>query len=156
QGTPVLTTAAIGGTDTRLAIGSGKAGVVIAADAATGKVVWKTPVGKHEHDDLQAVPKGQTGEILPGVLGGGEAPAASAHGTVLVPISDLPVNTTDEELDFAGLDVTKGTGELVALSAADGSVKWKVDFPAINVGAATVANDVVFTATLDGLVRAFD
>jgi glucose dehydrogenase len=156
QGTPVLTTATIGGKDTRLAIGSGKAGVVIAADAGTGKVVWKTPVGKHENDDLQAVPKGQTVEILPGVLGGVESPLASADGTVFVPINDLPVNTTDEELDFAGLDVTKGTGELVALNAADGSVKWKVDFPAINVGAATVANDVVFTATLDGLVRAFD
>ena len=44
----------------------------------------------------------------------------------------------------------------MALNAADGSVKWQVDLPAMNVGAATVANDVVFTATLDGVFRAYD
>jgi hypothetical protein len=43
----------------------------------------------------------------------------------------------------------------VALDAVDGSVKWQVDLPAMNVGAATVANDVVFTATLDGVFRAY-
>jgi glucose dehydrogenase len=156
QGTPVLTTATVGGKDTKLAIGSGKAGVVIAADADTGDVVWKVPVGKHQNDDLQAVPAGQTVEILPGVLGGVESPLAYADGLVFVPINDLPVNTTDEELDFAGLDVTKGRGELVALNVADGSVAWTVDLPAMNVGGATVANDVVITATLDGLVRAYE
>jgi glucose dehydrogenase len=156
QATPILTTATIDGTATKLAIGSGKAGVVIAADADTGEVVWKVPVGKHQNDDLQAVPTGETVEILPGVLGGVETPMAYADGTVFVPVINLPVKTTEFELDFAGLDLTQGTGELVALNVVDGSVKWRVDLPAINVGAATVANDVVITATLDGLVRAFD
>jgi glucose dehydrogenase len=156
QATPILTTATIDGKETTLAIGSGKAGYVIAANAETGGVVWQVAVGKHQNDDLQAVPAGQTVEILPGVLGGVETPMAYADGTVFVPVINLPVKTTEFELDFAGLDLTQGTGELVALNVADGSVKWQVDLPAINVGAATVANDVVITATLDGLVRAFD
>src|SRR5687767_4865482 len=81
---------------------------------------------------------------------------AYADGTVFVPIVNLPLVYTATEVDFGSLDLTQGTGELVALNAADGSVKWSVDLQAMNVGAATVANDVVFTATLDGVVRAYD
>jgi outer membrane protein assembly factor BamB len=70
--TPILTTATINGKATKLAIGSGKAGMVIAADAETGQVIWKATVGMHSNDDLQTIPEGQTVEILPGVLGGVE------------------------------------------------------------------------------------
>ena len=80
---------------------------------------------------------------------------AYADGTVFVPVVNLSLGYKDTEIDFANLDITQGTGELVALNAIDGSVKWQVDLPAMNVGAATVANDVVFTATLDGVFRAY-
>ena len=45
QLTPVLATVEIDGQQTPLAIGSGKAGLVIAANAETGEEVWRVPVG---------------------------------------------------------------------------------------------------------------
>jgi outer membrane protein assembly factor BamB len=44
---------------------------------------------------------------------------------------------------------------LVALHAADGSLKWSTPVDAIFVAGATVANDLVFGAGLDGVVRGF-
>jgi outer membrane protein assembly factor BamB len=155
QLTPILATLPINGTPTKVAIGGGKAGTVIAFNADTGDVLWEATVGQHQNDELQTIPPGQTVEVLPGPLGGVETPMAYADGTVFVPVVNLPLGYKATEIDFASLDITQGTGELVALDAVDGSVKWQVDLPAMNVGAATVANDVVFTATLDGVFRAY-
>jgi glucose dehydrogenase len=155
QLTPILTTLPMNGTPTKVAIGGGKTGTVIAFNADNGEVLWETKVGKHQNDELQTIPPGQTVEVLPGPLGGVETPMAYADGIVFVPVVNLPLGYKDTEIDFANLDITQGTGELVALNAADGSIKWQVDLPAMNVGAATVANDVVFTATLDGVFRAY-
>jgi outer membrane protein assembly factor BamB len=155
QLTPILATLPIDGTPTKVAIGGGKAGTVIAFNADTGTVLWEATVGQHQNDELQTIPPGQTAEVLPGPLGGVETPMAYADGTVFVPVVNLPLGYKATEIDFASLDITQGTGELVALNAVDGSVKWQVDLPAMNVGAATVANDVVFTATLDGVFRAY-
>jgi outer membrane protein assembly factor BamB len=156
QNTPVLATVPINGTPTAVAIGSGKTGTVIAFDAATGAMLWETKVGTHQNDDVQAIPPGKTLEVFPGPLGGVETPMAYADGTLFVPVVNLGLSYTATEVDFASLDLAQGTGELVALDATDGSVEWRVELPSMNVGAATVANDVVFTATLDGLVRAYD
>jgi alcohol dehydrogenase (cytochrome c) len=46
-----------------------------------------------------------------------------------------------------------GSG-LAAVDAAIGAVRWKSRFPSVDFGAATVANDVVFTSTGDGTVYA--
>jgi outer membrane protein assembly factor BamB len=48
-------------------------------------------------------------------------------------------------LNFAG-----GTGGLAAINPATGAFIWKHPFTSIDVGAATVANDVVFTSTYAG------
>jgi outer membrane protein assembly factor BamB len=48
----------------------------------------------------------------------------------------------------------KGTSEVVALDAATGAVKWSRKLPAPGFGAATVVNDLVFTATYDGIIYA--
>ena len=155
QLTPILATVPIDGAPTKVAIGGGKTGTVIACNADTGAVLWETKVGKHRNDELQEIPPGETVEVLPGPLGGVETPMAYADGVVFVPVVNLPMAYKATEIDFASLDITQGTGELIALNAADGSVKWRVELPSMNVGAATVANDVVFTATLDGEFRAY-
>ena len=155
QLTPILATLPIDGTPTRVTIGGGKAGTVIAFNADTGAVLWEATVGEHQNDELQTIPPGETVEVLPGPLGGVETPMAYADGTVFIPVVNLSLGYKATEVDFASLDITQGTGELVALNAVDGSVKWQVDLPAMNLGAATVANDVVFTATLDGIFRAY-
>ncbi|MEZ4500846.1 MAG: PQQ-binding-like beta-propeller repeat protein [Thermomicrobiales bacterium] len=45
QNTPVLISVTIDGADTLVAVGSGKTGNVVAVNADTGDVLWKTPVG---------------------------------------------------------------------------------------------------------------
>jgi plastocyanin len=51
-------------------------------------------------------------------------------------------------------DFSTATGQLVALSAIDGSVIWDVPFDSMVLGAATVVGDLVFTSTLNGLIYA--
>lgn len=156
QNPPILLKA--GGRE--LAIGSGKSGIVVALDAASGRPVWKRPVGTHNgHDDdgLLAM-RGETskikpGTVFPGLLGGVIAPMASDGSTVFVPVVNhsLSVSAQGETSEAGGM-----TGELVAIDAATGAVKWTRKFPSAAFGAPTVVNDLVFATSFEGSVYAFD
>jgi mono/diheme cytochrome c family protein len=79
---------------------------------------------------------------------------AFADGVVYAPIVNVPVLfKTQEDLS---LEIAKGTGEMVALTVGDGSVKWKRNLAQPAYGAATVSNDLVFTTTFEGKVIALD
>ncbi|MGH2549307.1 MAG: PQQ-binding-like beta-propeller repeat protein, partial [Thermomicrobiales bacterium] len=119
-----------------------------------GEELWRTPVGKHQNDKLDSIPDGETVEVYPGTLGGVETPFAVADGRVLVPVLNLA--TTYAPGSIAGLSFTDGTGELVALDVRDGSVLWTAEVPSGLYGGATVANDVVFTGGLDGVIRGYN
>jgi outer membrane protein assembly factor BamB len=153
--TPVLATVDIGGQPTNLAIGSGKLGRVIGYDRDTGQVLWNTSVGVHQNDTLDPLPPGDT-LVLPGVLGGVETPLAYADGLVFVPVVNLGSLYNPTQSGISNTDPTQGTGELVAIDVTDGSIAWQVAYPAINLGGATVVNDLVFTATFDGMLYAHD
>jgi outer membrane protein assembly factor BamB len=150
--TPVL--ARLGGRD--MVFGAGKAGVVYAWDRKTHRRLWQTPVGAHRNDTGPLPLRKVT--VCPGLLGGVETPMAYAKGRLFVPVVDLCMRgsaTGYESLfrvDIAG----RGRGELVALDAASGRPLWTRRFPAPVFSCATVANDVVFTASLDGRVYALD
>lgn len=143
-----------------LAIAAGKSGVVVALDAATGKPVWKRPVGTHnghDNDNLYAM-RGETskikaGEVFPGFLGGVIAPMATNGKTVFVPVVNHPVAVSagGETSEPGGL-----SGELVAIDAATGAVKWKQEFGSAAFGAPTVVNDLVFATSFEGSVFAFE
>ncbi len=157
QLTPILATTEVDGAERQLAIGAGKTGTVVAADAATGEILWEVEVGEHnEFANVQEIPEGETVEALPGPIGGVETFMAYADGTVFVPVINAPAQFTNAALVLESFDLTTATGELVALNAADGSVKWQVEIPSMVVASATVANDVVFTGALDGVIRAYD
>lgn len=47
------------------------------------------------------------------------------------------------------------SGELVAINVSTGNILWSKLFDSVNVGAATVVNDLVFTATFDGTIYGF-
>lgn len=157
QNTPILTTAMIDGTEQKLAIGSGKTGTVIAANADTGAEVWRTPVGFHLNDDVKAIEGDERFDVAPGVSGGVQVPAACANGIFVTQVNNMVFNfgkdgfslTTEEEYDLS-------PGELVALDITTGEIIWSVPFPTQILGAATIANDVVFTAGLDGVIRALN
>jgi glucose dehydrogenase len=154
QDSPVLVES--GGKE--LAIGAGKSGVVVALDAATGRPVWKTPVGKHNgHDDdpLYAMrgefSKIKTGEVFPGEIGGVIAPMASDGKTLFVPVIDHSMNVlSSSEIS----EESTATGELVAIDVASGKVLWQVKFPLPAYGAPLVANDVVFATSAEGVIHA--
>jgi len=154
QSSPILLGAS--GSQPAEVIGSGKAGVVAAFDPASGKELWSTPVGVHRNDDLQAVPNGQTVTVEPGPLGGVETPMAAGDGMVFAAVDDLPAQYTSTAFQASSFDPTKGTGEFVAIDAATGQIAWSKKFPSMALGGATVVNDVVFTATYDGHIYAYN
>lgn len=153
QNPPMPVTVTIDGAERHLVIGSGKTGTVVALDAdEAGELVWRTPVGKHENDDITEIPEAGI-VVFPGDLGGVETPPAYAEGVVFVPVCNqgrqyFPTRSGD--LDDLG------TGELVALDVRDGSVKWRVDLETQTYGGTTVVNDVVIVPTWSGLVLGLD
>ncbi|MBX3072206.1 MAG: PQQ-binding-like beta-propeller repeat protein [Thermomicrobiales bacterium] len=156
QNTPVLATVTIDGADTEIAVGSGKTGNVVAVDANSGEVIWSLPVGKHQNDENAPLPDDPI-EIFPGAYGGVETPIGFANGVVFATWVDLAQYQgatgpdPDRSANFADAE-----GGILAINAADGSVIWEVPLPTFVLGGVTIANDVVFTAGLDGLVRGFD
>jgi alcohol dehydrogenase (cytochrome c) len=143
-------------------IGSGKLGFVYAMNAASGKLIWKTPVGQHSRSDAypaEALAHKLTLKapytVLPGDLGGVLTNMALAGGTVYVATIDLPF--TLPKLSYPlGVPVGNGTGEVEALSLATGRVEWDTKVPAMPLGAATVSNNLVFTTLYNGVLIALN
>jgi glucose dehydrogenase len=155
QNPPIIATASPGGVKRRLVIGSGKTGTVVALDPKDGgKVVWRTAVGRHEYDTLQSI--GPNGVVVyPGRVGGIVTPAAYARSTVYVPAVNWGTRYYPDHFDdtFA---TESSTGQLVALDASDGGLRWTAELSAGLFGSVTVVNDLVLTPTFDGKVHAFD
>ena len=151
QVSPILTS--INGRD--IVIGAGKMGKVVAFDRKSGQTIWNTPVGVHMNDTLTELPSGTT-QVAPSPLGGIETNLAYSNGTVFVPLNDLAVSYTPTGFVASTFDLAKGKGELVALNTATGKVLWANKFDSLDVGAATVVNDLVFTSTYDGKIYAFN
>jgi len=150
---PILATANIGGTATDIVIGAGKLGKVVAFNRQTGNQIWNVAVGTHQNDTLTTLPAGNT-VVFPGTFGGVESPMAYANGIVYVPVVNLSSTmtpSTDTSDSFSN-----GTGELVALDVNTGNILWDNKLPALDVGGATVVNDLVFTAGFNGQIYAFN
>jgi outer membrane protein assembly factor BamB len=142
-------------------IAGGKSGWVIALDPHSGKVLWKRSVGIHNGHDNDGVyamrheysKLSMPETVYPGLLGGVIAPMATNGSTVFVPVVNHPVTiATQGETQENG----PISGELVALDAATGALKWSHKFPAAAFGAATAVNDIVFATTFEGALYAFD
>jgi alcohol dehydrogenase (cytochrome c) len=151
--TPILATLEVAGRQTDVVFGAGKGGRVIAWNRATHRRLWETEVGTHLNDKGPLPPKPV--EVCPGLLGGVVTPMAYAAGRVFVPVVDLCMRGSAIGYPrFLTVDYSKGTGELVALAAGSGARLWRRTFGSPVFGCATVARDVVFTATYDGRIYA--
>jgi outer membrane protein assembly factor BamB len=156
QGPPILMK--VGGRNAVVA--AGKSGIVLAADRETGKVLWQRAVGTHNgHDDdgLLAM-RGETSKlktpstVYPGALGGVIAPMSTDGKTIFAPVVNAPqeiVSGTEKQEPGPLL------GEIVALDAATGKVKWSEELGSPAFGATTVVNDLVFVTSFEGTVSAF-
>jgi alcohol dehydrogenase (cytochrome c) len=159
QNSPIVTTANGKGE----VIGSGKSGIVVAVDQATGKLLWKTPVGKHnghDHDGLLTLAQAKKKlkfpfTVWPGILGGVESQMAVDSTNVYATVNNIPSTyTSNLETGIKLGDITKGTGVEVALNKATGKTAWFHRFDQSPYGAASVTNDVLFTTTFGGTVWA--
>ena len=154
QNPPILADVRVGREKRSLVFGSGKTGTVVALDARRGgKFVWRASVGTHQNDRLQTY--GDAGvDVFPGSLGGVIAPIAFADDTLYVPTVNWGRHFYPGGAAQGLLGA--GTGELIALNAADGSVRWKIALPSTPFGGITVVNDLLVTSTVNGLVLVFD
>ncbi|MGE0027316.1 MAG: PQQ-binding-like beta-propeller repeat protein [Thermoleophilia bacterium] len=159
QLSPIATT--VGGSPAVL--DAGKMGYVYAMDAATGKLIWKTPVGVHNgHDNDSAEALAGTfkglkvpADITPGIYGGVETNMAVDDGVVYAAVVNLPVPVTNLKKPLGTPDFSKGTGEMVALDLETGKQLWSTTLPTMPFGAATVSNDLVWTTLFNGNLVAF-
>ena len=77
---------------------------------------------------------------------------AYADGRLFVPVVDLcGWGRANGRQELTDIDPHSGRGRFVALDAATGRVLWERRLPSPNFGCATVARDVVFTSTYDGM-----
>jgi outer membrane protein assembly factor BamB len=154
----ITTTVPIGGVPTEIVLVAGKMGKVFAYKAADGTPLWTRPVGKHQNDTGPLPRKLVT--VFPGDFGGVETPMALASGRLFVPWLDLSVRARASGLQggLAGTpkSLKAGRGGFTAFDAASGKVLWQRKLPSMDFGAATVANDVVFTSDYAGTVYAFN
>jgi alcohol dehydrogenase (cytochrome c) len=160
ENSPILTKA----NGKSIVIDAGKGGIVVAVDQATGKLIWKTPVGKHnghDHDGLLTLAQAKKKlkfpyTVYPGILGGVESQLASDGTNVYAAVNNLASKyTNNTEAGIKLGDFTKGTGDLVALNQATGKIVWDTKLNQSPYGAMTITNDVVFTTTFDGTVSAY-
>jgi alcohol dehydrogenase (cytochrome c) len=143
-------------------LGAGKMGFVYAMNARSGKLIWKTPVGKHSRSDDYSVRALKHKlrltapyTILPGSFGGVLSNMALAGNTVYVAAINLPFTIPVLSYSFGTADGT-GTGQMEALNVTTGKVEWDTRLPSMPLGAATVSNDLVFTTLYDGVLVAFN
>lgn len=140
--------------DETLLVSTGKGGVVVGHDLATGEERWRTPVGIHRNDELTEL-DGPT-EIWPGTFGGVITPPAHAEGMVYVATLNAPTELSPDEPTYIGSELGRAPGEVVAIDAGDGSVRWATEVDGDPLGATTVVGDLVFTATFQGTLYALD
>jgi outer membrane protein assembly factor BamB len=135
-------------------VATGKGGVVFGLDPETGERRWETPVGVHRNDDLDAL-TGPT-EVWPGTYGGVLTPPAHADGIVYVATVNAPTTLKPDETSYFGSELGTSDGEVVAIGADDGKVRWSTKVPGDPLGGAAVVNDLVLTGLLEGKVVALD
>jgi alcohol dehydrogenase (cytochrome c) len=150
QDSPVVSTQTIGGRRTEVVIGAGKSGKVVAFRASDGKRLWTLEIGKHNRYSTGPLPA-RAVVYCPGSLGGVLTPLAEAADRLFVPWVDICFKGSATGLATSS---PKPAGGIAAVRPATGAVLWRHRFDDLDSGAATVANDVVFTSTFDGTIYA--
>jgi outer membrane protein assembly factor BamB len=152
----ILTTVPVQGVATEVALVGGKMGKVYAYRADNGQRLWALSVGRHQNDTGPLPRKPVT--IFPGDYGGVETPMALSANRLFVPWNDFSARASATGIagSLTNPDFSTGRRGFTAVDAATGNVLWQRKLPSLDFGAATVANDVVFTSTYAGTVYAFD
>jgi len=152
QASPISTSA----NGVAVVVGGGKVGYVYEMNAATGKLLWKTPVGEHnghDNDGLKALHHKlkltAPFTVLPGAIGGILTNMAVAGDSVYAGTIDLAITWTSLN-QVLGTKAGKQSGEVEALDLTTGKVEWDTKVEGLPLGATTVSNNLVFTTVLHG------
>jgi outer membrane protein assembly factor BamB len=152
---PAITaTVPIQGVQTEVELVAGKMGKAYAYRADNGQHLWTRSVGKHQNDTGPLPTKPI--DVFPGIFGGVETPMAYAANRLFVPWLNFPTHASASGIAGGLGNFKTGTGGLTAIDPGTGKVLWQNKLPSEDFGAATVANDVVFTSTYAGTIYAFD
>jgi glucose dehydrogenase len=135
-------------------VATGKAGRLIGLDPTNGKELWDTPVGRHHNDDLNAL-SGPT-EIYPGTFGGVITPPAAADGVVYAAVLNAPTTLSPDKASYIGSELGTAPGEVDAVDASTGDVRWTTKIDGDPLGGTLVVDDLVFTGTYQGTLYALD
>jgi outer membrane protein assembly factor BamB len=135
-------------------VSTGKGGVVFGHDIETGEILWRTPVGVHRNDELTAL-DGPT-EIWPGTFGGVITPPSAHDGVVYVATLNAPTELSPDTPAYIGSEIGTAPGEIAAVDATTGELRWSTEVDGDPLGGATVVGDLVFTATYQGVIYALD
>jgi outer membrane protein assembly factor BamB len=103
--------------------------------------------------------------VAPGFWGGIEAPSGLADGVLYVVTANLPSPYTATAFDAhdgdeavnkleGHVDYASGNAEVVAIDINTGKILWDTHLSSVSFGSVTVVNDLVFTATYDGVIYA--
>ncbi len=152
QISPILAEQNISGSAQSVVFGAGKMGKVYAFNRSTGEILWSTVVGRFDETSQLDVLPNETISIFPGTLGGVETPMAYSNGLLFVPVVNRFTNWTPSSRNSS--PISDATGELVAIDASNGKIHWIRYFDSMALGGATVVNDLVFTAELNGTIHA--
>lgn len=140
--------------DRDVLVSAGKSGVLVGLDPDDGTALWRTEVGVHHNDDLEALDGPTT--VAPGTYGGVLTPPSTADGVVYAATVDAPSELTPDETAYFGAPLGTEDGEVSAVDAATGEILWSTAVPGDPLGATTVVNDLVLTVLLDGTILALD
>jgi alcohol dehydrogenase (cytochrome c) len=147
-----------------IVIGGGKMGDVYEMNAKTGKLVWKTPVGRHNgHDDDSLNALHHTKKLklpytyLPGAFGGILTNMALEGNDVYAATINLPLEfSTDDQINGGAPKGVTAGGDMVALNATTGAILWSTKLGGFPDGAATISNNLVLTTLVEGKLIALN
>lgn len=136
-------------------LAAGKGGRVYATEMGNGRPLWEVAVGEHQNDGLESPPR-QTVQVLPGPWGGVASPMAYRDGVLYVPVVNQAGKYTPGKPESAGPDLSRSSGELLAIDVHYGKTLWRQTFDSAVLGGATLLGDLVFTSTYTGRIYAFN
>lgn len=129
-------------------VSTGKSGRVYGHDVRTGRIRWMTAVGLHRNDNLSRLDRPTV--IAPGTYGGVLTPPAWADGVVYVATLNAPNELSPGVTSYLGATLGTMPGEVAAVDASTGRLRWSTKVGGDPLGGATVVGDLVFTGTYQG------
>lgn len=153
---PILAHVEIDGEERLVVYATGKPGRVVAVDAESGNLLWETNIAKQQNSTLRAIPEGEFVEVYPGNHGGVETPFAYSDGKLFFAVLEMSSWYSSTGWKEPLLDLANGTGHVVCVDATNGNTLWSTPIPTPAYGSIVVANDVVFSGGLDGVILGFN